>query len=131
MKLFRKKNENPPQQALTRTEALACFPQRTTGVCWEIMEDGDVLLEYPLALKPFFLSLAKRFNLGEEHPLTKKLQLDTTGSRVWTMLDGERDVKNIIKEVAVDTGLSLQEAELSVISFLRMLGKRGLVILNQ
>jgi len=131
MKFFHKRKKRPESQAFTRPEALACFPARTAGVNWDTCDDGTILLEYPLALKPFFLSIAKHFNKGTEQKLTKKLQLDTTGSRVWTMLDGTVDVRTIIKEVAKDTGLSLQEAELAVTSFLRNLGKRGLVHLRQ
>jgi len=119
-----------PSKELTRTEALACIPIRSTSVSWITTEQGEVLLEYPLSIKPFFLSLAKRFNKGETQRLTKKLQLDSTGSSVWHMLDEKRDVKSIVKEVAAETGLSLHEAELSVTTFLRELGRRGLILLK-
>ncbi len=137
MQLFNKLRKNrvlPDKLAaskeLTRTEALACIPVRSASVSWIATEQGEVLLEYPLSIKPFFLSLAKRFNKGETQRLTKKLQLDSTGSSVWHMLDEKRDVKSIIKEVATETGLSLHEAELSVTTFLRELGRRGLILLR-
>ena len=128
LKLFQSKKTEPQEAQLTRTESLACIPQRSPSVRWQEVEDGDVIIIYPLSLKPFFISLAKRFNKGQEQTLTKKLQLDATGSKVWQLLDGETEVKAIIKEVAPATGLTLQEAEISVTTFLRELGRRGLIL---
>ena len=89
-----------------------------------------MIIEYPLPLKPFFVSLARKFNKTEERTLTKKLQLDNIGSMVWLMIDGSTDVKTIIKQIVPETGLSLQEAEISVTTFLRELGRRGLILLK-
>lgn len=89
-----------------------------------------MIIEYPLPLKPFFVSLARKFNKTEERTLTKKLQLDNIGSMVWEMIDGATDVKTIIKQIVPETGLSLQEAEISVTTFLRELGRRGLILLK-
>jgi hypothetical protein len=52
------------------------------------------------------------------------------GSSVWQMFDGEKDVKAIIREVSKQSGLSLQEAEISVTTFLRQLGRRGLILMS-
>jgi hypothetical protein len=135
MKLFRKKTasrQRPKGQTkvITRTEALASIPQRSPSATWEILENGDILIEYPLNIKPFFLQLANRFYKGQEQIPTKKLQLDGIGSRVWQMFDGVKEVKTIIGEVADQTGLSLHEAEISVTTFLRQLGQRGLILLS-
>lgn len=127
MKLFRKKRQ---PETLTRTEALECIPQPSPQVSWNVGEEGEVLIEYPLPIKPFFVQLARRFNKGQETKLTKQVQLDSIGSTVWLMLGGNTDVKTIIREVAVKTGLSLEEAEISVTTFLRELGRRGLILLK-
>lgn len=115
---------------VTRTESLACVPQRAPSVHWSEDVTEEVIIEYPLSIKPFFISLAKKFNKGKEQKLTKKLQLDAIGSKVWLMLDGEADVKTIIKQIAPSAGLTLQEAEISVTTFLRELGRRGLIVLK-
>lgn len=130
-KLFKsKKKASTPATAITRTESLACIPVQSEHVsCYE-QEDGNVTIEYPLPLKPFFVSLAKKFNKTEEQTLTKKLQLDTIGGSVWLMIDGSTDVKTIIKRIAAQTSLTLQEAEISVTTFLRELGRRGLILLK-
>lgn len=135
MKLFRKKTahkgRNKKQaKEFTRTEALASIPQRSPSVTWEVLENGDILIEYPLNIKPFFLQLANRFHKGQDQKLTKKLQLDSMGSQVWQMFDGDKEVKTIIREVADQSGLSLQEAEISVTTFLRQLGRRGLILIS-
>lgn len=138
MKIFEKilsKNkkgtDSSSQQSLTRTESLQCIPVRSSIVEWSVEEENDILLEYPITMKPFFLSLAKRFKKDEDLRLTKKLQLDLTGSTVWKMLDGNNNVKIVIKRVSADTGLPIQEAELAVTAFLRQLGRRGLIFLRQ
>ncbi len=95
-----------------------------------MLESGDILIEYPLPIKPFFLQLANRFHKGIEQKPTKKLQLDAMGSTVWQMFDGEKDVRTIIGEVAERSGLSRLEAEISVTAFLRQLGRRGLVLIR-
>jgi hypothetical protein len=103
---------------------------RSPSATWEVLEDGNILIEYPLNIKPFFIQLARRFNLGEPQRPTKKLQLDAMGSRVWKMFDGQKEVKAIIIDVAEQTGLTLQEAEISVTTFLRELGRRGLILIR-
>ncbi len=124
MRLFRKK---PQVETLTRAEALACVPRLNPSARWHTLDDGDVLIEYRLALKPFFLELARKFTQKPATDLTKKLQLDAMGSSVWRMIDGNNDVKSIIYNVSKKSGMGLQEAEISVTTFLRELGKRGLV----
>ena len=128
MKLFQRNKPQP--QKPTRTEALAGIPQKSPSVTWQVLENGDILLEYPLNIKPFFVQLANRLVKTAEQRLTKKLQLDAMGSRVWQMFDGVNDVKTIIIEVAQQSGLSLLETEIAVTAFLRQLGRRGLVLIR-
>ena len=127
MKLF-KNNQNSKRP--TRTEALAGIPEKSSSVTWQVLESGDILIEYPLKLQPFFLQLAKRLHKEPNQRLTKKLQLDSMGSKVWQMFDGMKDVRTIIADVAEQSGLSLVEAEMSVTAFLRQLGRRGLVLIR-
>ncbi len=134
MKLFRKKTSSKANiKGPTRAEALAGIPRRAPSAAWKFLEDGTVLIEYPLQIKPFFIQLVGRFTRftdGQDVRLTKKLQLDGMGSKVWQLFDGKRDIKTIIREVADLSGLSLQEAEISVTTFLRNLGRRGLIVIH-
>ena len=134
MKLFRKKTASKGTiKGPTRAEALAGIPRRSPDATWKTLEDDTILIEYPLAIKPFFIQLANRFTHStnrQDARLTKKLQLDGMGSKVWLLFDGKRDIKTIIREVADLSGLSLQEAEISVTTFLRDLGRRGLIVIH-
>ena len=129
MRFFKKNTvKHPPP---TRTEALHCIPQRTEAANWRVTGDGDVLIEYPLDIRPFFLQLARRFYPKERMPEpTRKLQLDRLGSMVWQMVDGEKNVGTIVREFSGASGLTLQEAELSVTAFFRQLGRRGLIFMR-
>jgi len=127
MKLFKPKVQSGQ---VNRTESLACIPEHLPGIDWEQTEKGEILIEYPLNIKPFFLQIARRFGKESETRLTKKLQLDSLGSSVWQMIDGKSDVKTIIEKFAGDSGLSLQEAEQPVTTFFLQLGQRGLIAMK-
>jgi hypothetical protein len=128
MKLFKSKVQ--PENSLNRTESLACIPQLLPGIEWQQTEKGEIVIQYPLSIKPFFLQIARRFKKEPQTRLTKKLQLDTLGSSVWLMIDGESDVKTIIEKFADESGLSRQEAEQSITTFFLQLGRRGLIALK-
>lgn len=128
MKLFpRKKNR---ATALTRQEALKCVPVRNSSAinCTEL-ESGEIRLEYPLPMSPFFKSIYKRFQNNTAFP-TKKLQLDEMGSLVWMHINGEDSAQTIVSYFADHYGITLHEAEISVTTFLAELGKRGLIAMR-
>ncbi|WP_163340291.1 PqqD family protein [Desulfopila sp. IMCC35008] len=127
MKLFRNKR---PAYQISREEALNCIPEIIPSVHWQHLENGDVLIEYQLAIKPMLQAIFKRFNQGKNEEIKKKLQLDSHGSRVFSFINGEKTVREIIEEFARATTITRQEAELSVTTFLRELGKRGIIILR-
>ncbi len=99
-------------------------------MAWRILENGELLLEWSLRLRPFFITLAKRISRGAVENPTRKIQLDTLGCLVWTMVDGQKNVALIIQEFSSTSGLSVQEAEISVTTFLRELGRRGLILMQ-
>jgi len=115
---------------LTREQALACTPVKNNVVDWKILETGLVQVEYVLLLKPFLLSIFKRFDTSRSAPPTRKLQLDEMGSQVWQMIDGERTTAALIEDFAGIHKISVTEAEQPITIFLRELGKRGLVALR-
>jgi len=120
--------ESPPP--LTRDQALNGIPKINPVVTVHILEDGLVQLEYPLALRPFFIQLFERFNKNKEKDLIKKLELDQLGSEVWLLIDGERDVRKIIQLFAINNDISLQEAESASTTFLRQLGNRKIIAIG-
>ena len=124
MKVFKKKSG---QSHLSRAKALEYTPVRSRQISEIRLDSGEVIIEYPLIVKPWIAAVAKRLGGLQEQKQTKKLQLDVMGTSVWDLVDGERSVRMIIKIFAKTHRLENREAEISVTSFLRQLGQRGLL----
>ena len=76
----------------SRSEALTYRPVKSLEVMEEKLDNGDVVLTYPLTLRGWLASLATRLGLRTKESLTRKLQLDEMGSLTWSLLDGNRTV---------------------------------------
>ena len=106
---------------------MACRPVQHQSVVVESLENGDLLLTYPVTVRPWLDRLLRRLGRGAQPPLRRKVQLDALGTQVWGWINGERSVDEIVRAFAETHQLPHREAELSVTAFLRMLGKRGLI----
>ena len=124
MKVFRKKKS---AHHLSRAVALQHRPAKSLHITESRLESGEVLLEYQLTVRPWLAGLAKRLGRPNEIVQTKKLQLDAMGTAVWDLVDGKRSVRRIVQIFAEDNRLENREAEVSVTSFIRELGQRGLL----
>lgn len=113
---------------MTRGEALACKPLKNRNVTETRMDTGLIRLSYPLRLKPLFADVAKKFGMWKDgnQPI-KRLELDEMGTLVWDMIDGKTNVRKIAAEFAKKYQVLPREAEVAAASFLRDLGKRGLI----
>ena len=112
---------------MSRKEALAYKPVKSLQITEVRLDSGEILIEYPLAVRPWIDALAKRLGGRQTLRQTKKLQLDTMGSSVWDLMDGKRSVGRIIQIFAENHRLENREAEISVTRFIRELGQRGLL----
>lgn len=112
---------------MSRTEALEYTPVRSRQISEIRLDSGEVIIEYPLIVKPWIAAVARRLGGPQEQKQTKKLQLDAMGTSVWDLVDGKRSVRMIIQIFAKAHRLENREAEVSVTSFLRQLGQRGLL----
>jgi hypothetical protein len=112
---------------LSRAEALACRPVRNRDVREEKLENGDLLLTFPLLVRPWLTGLARALGLQGRQVLTRKLQLDEMGSFTWALMDGERNLADLVEIVSRKYRLQRRETEVAVTSFLRDLGRRGLI----
>jgi hypothetical protein len=125
MKVFKNK---PVANRMTRSEALAFKPVKSQQVSETRLETGEVLIEYPLAVRPLIAAVARRLGKSPQDLVqTKKLQLDALGTSVWDLVDGNHSVRRMIKIFAETHRLENREAEVSVTRFIRELGKRGLL----
>ena len=124
MKVFRNRHH---KSSLSRSQALECRPAKSLHITETRLENGEVLLEYPLAVKPWIAAVAKRLGGATDRVHTKKLQLDAMGTAVWDLVDGSRSVRRIVRIFAETHRLENKEAEVSVTSFIKQLGRRGLL----
>lgn len=114
-------------RGLSRAEALACRPVRNREVREETLESGDLLLTFPLLIRPWLIGLARALRLQERQVLTRKLHLDEMGSLTWTLIDGERSLADLVEIISRKYGLQRRETEVAITTFLRELGRRGLI----
>lgn len=124
MRVFRKKSR---ASQLSRTAALDYTPVKSRKISETRLESGEVIIEYPLAVRPWIAAVARRLGGHQNLKQTKKLQLDALGTSVWDLVDGKRSVHIIIRIFAKTHRLENREAEVSVTSFIRQLGQRGLL----
>ena len=124
MKVFRKKRRNVHGD---RAAAFKFIPVKNTQVTDEHLESGEVLIHYPVTIRPWIAALVKRFSGSQGEPRTKPLQLDQLGTEVWELIDGNRSVRRIIEIFAETHQLQIREAEVAVSQFIRLLGQRGLI----
>ena len=113
--------------AITRAEALESKPVKNNDVTEMRLENGEVLLTYPVEMRPWLAGISGRLGRPTDRTQTKKIQLDLLGTSVWDQMDGKRSVREIIQEFVRKHQLHPKESEVAVTQFLRNLGKRGLI----
>ena len=123
MRVFKKRATGP---TISRAESLDRIPVKNRQISENRLETGEVVIHYPVTMRPFFAGLAKRFGGQEARTQIKKLQLDELGTSVWNLMDGQRSVRQLVKMFAGTHQLEIREAEVSVTQFIRELGRRGL-----
>ncbi|BCS89357.1 PqqD family protein [Pseudodesulfovibrio sediminis] len=128
MALFRNK---PIEPTISRTKALSMVPVKNLEVAIIPLEEGLVQLAYPLAVKPWFGRLAEKVGMWDKRPMTKTVELDEMGTFVWDLIDGERSVRAIAEAFAVHYEVQPREAELSVTTFIKTIGQRGIIGLKE
>jgi hypothetical protein len=119
------KKDSAPRPS--RSEALACVPVKNRHVSEQRLDSGEVVVLYPVAVRPWMAAAARWLGAGASPPRTAKLQLDRLGSYVWGMLDGQTSLRRIAAAFAAEHRLERKEAEVAVTQFIRELGRRGLV----
>ena len=124
MRAFRRKSRGVQ---VTRGEALKSTPVKSAEVKEERLETGEILLTYPVTIRPWIASLARRLGGGANRVQLKRIHLCELGTTVWDLMDGRRSVRRVIQGFARKYQLHIKEAEVAVTRYLRELGKRGLI----
>ncbi len=124
MRVFRKKESGPE---LTRSDALGCVPVKNGEAVEERMGEGEVILSWPVRVRPWLMGVSRFFGGAGAKPRVKRLQLDQLGTAVWDLMDGRAPVRKLAEDFAAKFDLHPKEAEVAVTHFLHDLGKRGLI----
>lgn len=114
----------------SKDQALACIPVKNPRISEDDNGSGEVCLTYQVQVKPWFQGIYQRFSSRRDTVMDRKLQLDALGTAVWRMIDGQRTVREIIDAFQTTHRVNRREAELSVSTFLKELGKRGLLAMR-
>jgi len=108
---------------LSREQSLGSIPLRNEAIEVVPTEDGSVRLIIPRRETRWVKALSRLFTIPERRPLT----LDEIGSFVWNLCDGQHTVRQIVKALCGRYRLHRKEAEVSVVTYLRQLAKRGII----
>lgn len=122
--LQRLAGKKPPRPRISREDALRVCPMHNPNLEWELDEEGimTATLRRPRDLRNrlvgSFLML----------PESRTLKLDEVGTFVWNLCDGKRTVADLVAAMSERYKLSRREVEVSLTEFLRMLAKRGMIV---
>ncbi len=113
-----------PAPQISRGHALTIKPIHNPNLEWSYNEEGHAVASLTRRagwrgkLISFFLAVP------EERPIA----LDEVGTFVWKMCDGQHTVGEIVDALQDEYNLTRREVEISLNEYLRMLAKRGMII---
>ena len=113
--------KRPPN--IGRENVMQSIPLRNTAIEWEMDDKNEVSLVIPQKDKPWVKITSKIFMIPDKRVVV----LDDVGSFVWTLCDGKTSVENIVRRLCNKYSLTRKEAEVSLLTYMRQLGKRGFV----
>jgi Coenzyme PQQ synthesis protein D (PqqD) len=113
---------NRKSKTPTAEQAMSAKPLRVVEVELKPTDAGGARLIVPMRSTGRFAWLV-RAPAGA----TKTFELDAIGRFVWENCDGQTTVEQIIRNVAKRYNLSLREAQVPTMQFLRILAAKGLI----
>jgi hypothetical protein len=112
----------PKPKEIDRRQSLAGIPVRNPDVTvFDDEDDGRAFVKVKVPRGPHFLD---RFR---PPVIDKRYELDALGCFVLKCVDGQRSARDIVNAFATEYGVNRREAELSVVSFLKMLMQRQII----
>lgn len=113
--------KRPP--AFSKEQVLASKPLRNPNLEWTKNEEGEIVI----TIRRRSDWKGKALGLLFPVPPQRTIVLDEPGTFVWSLCDGETDIQTMMRKLAQRYQLNIKEAELSLTTYLRNMGKRGLV----
>lgn len=98
-------------------------PARNDALSWEENENEEVTITVERRDDWRAKVLSKIFWI----PKSRSLMLDQIGAQVWNMCDGKTSVDAMIRKLSTEHKLNLKEAEVSLLTYLKSLGKKNLI----
>ncbi len=121
---FRQPKSPPPSPAATgREQSLTSRPTRHPQIDWRDADDGTVALRLPASERGIRGALGTLLAA----PPNRTIALDEIGSEIWRRCDGKKTVRDLIRFMMERYQFARKEADASVTTYLRTLGKRGLI----
>jgi hypothetical protein len=108
---------------LTREQSLSTLPVRNSLVEFTHTESGETEITIPRRTDVIGKLLAMVFFIPKKH----KIVLESIGTDVWDLCDGEHNVDQISDALVKKYKLNRREAEASLTEYLRRLAKRRLI----
>ena len=110
---------------ITREQALSARPVRNPDLEVTRTEAGEASFKVPRR-RVWWLDFLAKFGKFPEH---RVVTLDEIGTSVWDLCDGEHAVRDLIETFAAKFQISRKESELRMVSYLRELARRGIIVL--
>jgi hypothetical protein len=121
--LYKLRLKKRPDSQVERSDILKALPLRNQLIEWEVNDNGEVSLVIPQKQKLWVRIVSKIFML----PGKRVVVLDDVGAYVWKLCDGENSITQIVKQLCGKYRMTRKEAETSLFTFMRQLGKRGII----
>ncbi|MCZ6678175.1 MAG: PqqD family protein [Candidatus Poribacteria bacterium] len=121
--LYKLRLKKRPDTDFERSDILNALPLRNQLIEWEVDDKGEASLIIPQKHKLWIRAVAKIFRL----PNKRVVVLDDIGSYVWQLCDGHSSISQVVKQLQGKYRMTRKEAETSLFTFMRQLGKRGMV----
>jgi hypothetical protein len=121
--LYKLRLKKRPDSEFERADILKSLPLHNELIEWEVDDKEEVSLVIPQKETLWIRLVAKLFML----PGKRVVVLDDVGSYVWQLCDGHNSIGQIIKHLCGKYRMTRKEAETSLFTFMRQLGKRGMV----
>ena len=121
--LYKLKLKKRPDSQFERADILNSLPLRNKLIKWEVDDKGEVSLIIPQTRKLWVRITSKIFML----PNKRVIVLDGIGSFVWQLCDGRNQIHSVVNQLRKQYKMTRKEAETSLFTFMRQLGKRGII----
>ena len=121
--LYKLRLKKRPDPGFERSDLLNALPLRNKLVNWEADDKGEVSLIIIQKPKLWVRIISKVFML----PGKRVVALDDVGSFVWQLCDGHNSINQIVKQLSGKYRMTRKEAETSLVTYMRQLGKRGII----